>query len=297
MKFSLYSLLIALGVSSCSKDDEAGSKTQDATSPAPHALQIGRPQFNKVMIVIYENESDQAALAQPYFGSLRKQGALLTQFYAETHPSQPNYIALISGDLQGVIDDRNHDVNALHLGDLLEAKHKTWKNYAEDLPSKCFTGAASGRYVRKHVPFISFKNVQNNPERCARIVPATQLATDLAQGSLPDFSIYTPNLANDGHDTGIAFADRALRRTFEPLINNPKFMDGMLLIVTFDEDNRLAGNHIYTLLLGDSVMAGSESGDRHNHYSLLRLIEDQFELGTLGKNDATANPVTGIWRM
>ena len=264
------------------------ARSQDQTPTHPLST------FSKVMIVVYENEGYSAAMNQPFFKSFADRGMLLTNFFAETHPSQANYIAMVSGSLQGVTGDQNFNINASHIGDLLEAHGKTWKNYAEGYPGNCFQGATSGRYVRKHVPFISFKNVQSNPARCANIVPATQLAKDIANGTLPDFSFYSPNLDNDGHDTGIAYADQALKKTFEPLLGNPQFMAGMLLVVTFDEDNRAEGNKIYTALVGSGATAGTSDNTHYTHYSLLRTIEDTLGLGTLHQNDDQATAISGF---
>lgn len=272
-----------------------GSCQSHAESSSANLMNATTSHFNKVMIVFYENQGYSAAMAQPFFKSLSERGALLTNFYAEAHPSQANYIAMVSGGMHGVTGDANYDLDKNHIGDLLEAKGKTWKNYAEGYPGNCFQGATKGRYVRKHVPFISFKNIQSNPARCAKIVPATQLALDVTNGTLPDFSFYSPDLDNDGHDTGIAFADKALRKTFEPLINNPAFMDGMLLIITFDEDDRHEGNKIYSVLIGKGVKPGSTDGTLNNHYGLLRTIENEFGLGTLQQNDERAVPIHGIW--
>jgi Phosphoesterase family len=199
------------------------------------------------------------------------------------------------GLFQGVTDDKNHDLNASHIGDLLEAHGKTWKNYAEGDPGPCYQQEKSGSYVRKHVPFISFVSVQNSPARCAKIVPATQLAKDIQDGTLPDFSFYSPDLKNDGHDTGIAYADKALKSTFEPLLNNPKFMKDMLLVVTFDEDDRHEGNKIFTALIGESVIPGAQDNSRYDHYSLLRTVEDLLDIGTLHQHDEHAVPITGVW--
>jgi len=253
------------------------------------------PSFEKIMVIFYENESFSTTESNEFFKKLAERGALLTNFHGERHPSQPNYIAFVSGSNQGIEDDNNHDISAKHIGDLLESKGKTWKNYSEGYPGDCYTGAKTGRYVRKHTPFFSFTNVQKNPERCANVVPATELKKDIAKGAIPDFSIYTPDLDNDGHDTGIEGAATAFKKTFESLINDPDFMKGMLLVITFDEDDKKERNRIYTALIGDGVMAGSSTDADLNHYSLLKLIEDRWGLGNLGKNDVDAAPITGIW--
>jgi hypothetical protein len=83
--------------------------------------------FKRVMIVVLENTSFEDAMKQPFLSSLSVKGAVLANFTAETHPSQPNYIALISGTTFGVNSDKEADLNARHIGDLLEAKGLQWK--------------------------------------------------------------------------------------------------------------------------------------------------------------------------
>ena len=236
--------------------------------------------FDKVMIVILENANYVDALAQPFLGDVAKSGALLSEFHAEARPSLPNYIALTAGTMAGVTSNGPVNLDLRHIGDLLEAKGKTWKVYAEAYPGRCFLGDRSGDYVRKHVPFLSFTNIQNDPFRCANIVEAAVLTSD-ATGDLPDYSLYIPDQKNDGHDTGPAFADRWLAKAFGPLLKNSAFMKGLLFVVTFDEANNSdPTNRVFTALIGDSVLSGSVCKTAYNHYSLLRTIEDGFRLGS-----------------
>ncbi|HKJ72789.1 MAG TPA: alkaline phosphatase family protein [Alphaproteobacteria bacterium] len=280
-------------VSPAASGAPTASATQKSTSDRA-------PEFKRVMTIILENTNYEAALKQPFLSSLATRGAVLTRFGAEAHPSQPNYIALVSGSTHGVDSDANVNLDVKHIGDLLETKGRQWKVYAEDYPGNCFLGARSQGYVRKHLPFLSFKDVQTKPERCARIVNADQLSRDIQSGNLPDYSLYIPNLDNDGHDTGVNYADRWLSKRFGPLLNNAAFTKGLLLIVTFDEtdldEQTPPSNHILTVLIGDSVQPGSKSDRLYDHYSLLRLVEDRFDLGHLTANDAGAAPIAGIWK-
>jgi hypothetical protein len=254
--------------------------------------------FTKTMIVVLENTDYEEAMHQPFLASLAKRGALLANFTAEAHPSQPNYIALISGSTHDVTSDENVSLNGRHIGDLLEAKGLQWRVYAEGYPRNCFLGAQYGAYVRKHVPFLSFKSVQTDKTRCARIVNASELAIDVREGKLAEYSLFIPDLRNDGHDTGVAYADRWLLTTFGPLLENPNFTRGMLLVVTFDESagSSFSTNHVATILVGDAIAPGTVLSANFNHYSLLRLTEDQFELGSLGQNDAHAIRIEGLWK-
>src|SRR5262245_46417535 len=264
-----------------------------SSGPAPGG---GEPSFAKVLIVVLENENESKAIEQPFLKSLAARGAYFTQWTAIAHPSQPNYIAMASGDTHGVADDANVDLDVRHLGNLFEARGLRWKVYAEGYPGGCRLDASIGPYVRRHVPFISFKNVQDDPARCAKIVNASEFFDDLAAGALPEYSLFIPDRNSDGHDTGVEFADRWLKATFGPLLDDPHFMQGMLFVVTFDESKHRGGNRIYTAFYGDDVVPGSVSDHPWNHYSLLRTIEDAFGLGTLGLNDASAEPIRGIWR-
>jgi phospholipase C len=260
------------------------------------------PSFQRVLIVMLENADYENAVEQPFLKDFAARGALLTNYHGVTHPSQPNYVALTAGTYDGVSGDGNVTLDIRHIGDLLEAKGKTWKAYAEGYPGECFLGSSDGTYARKHVPFLSFRNVTSNAARCAHIVDASSFSNDAAQGNLPNYSFFVPDLNDDGHDTDVAAADRWLSQTLGPLLKNEAFMKGTLIVITFDEDDfflkgdALADNHVYAALIGDSVAPGGTSNDAYDHFSLLRTIEDGLGLGTLGKRDEQALPITGIWK-
>lgn len=266
-------------------------------SPLP-ALPSPTP-FQKIFVIVLENEDASEALKQPFLRELTNKGALLTQFGFEARPSQPNYLAMTSGSTHGITTNENVNLDVRHIGNLLEEKGKTWKSYAEDYPGNCFKGpkSSAGIYVRKHEPFISYNNVQSDPARCRRVVNARELDEDIKNHSLPDFSLFIPNNEHNGHSPkDVAFADNWLRETFKDRLRDPDFMTGMLFIVTFDECNARHSVPVYTVLVGDSVRPGAASDFPYNHYSLLRTIEDAFELGTLGQEDAKAVPIGGIWK-
>jgi hypothetical protein len=270
--------------------------TENGLVAAPTARALnqtaGVPRVQHVVTVVLENTDYEQALAQPFLGQLARSGGLLTNYAAVTHPSQPNYFALTAGRTFGASDDRV-TLETRHIGDLVEARGQSWKVYAEQYRGPCDTGTKSGNYVRRHEPFISFQDVQTSPARCGRIVNAAQLQTDVAQGTLPNYALYVPDLKNDGHDTGVGRADRWLASTFGPLLQDPRFRQNTLLVVTFDEGRQ--GNHVYTVVSGDAVAPGSSSNAPYDHYSLLRTTETALGLGTLGAGDATASVITGIW--
>jgi phospholipase C len=245
--------------------------------------------FDRILIVNFENFGILKTLQHSYFKYLATQkGSLLSNYYAITHPSQPNYLTQIAGDYFGKNTDDNVDIEATTIVDLLERKHISWKSYQEDYPGNCFTGTHYNRkYYRKHNPFLSFNNIRTNGTRCAKIVKSEQLAADIASQSLPQYMYYTPNIDNDGHDTGLAYANKYLS-TFMPPLLESNFLNRTLIVITFDEDDYTEKNHIYTALVGSMIPSGKTDDNKYTHYDLLRTVEDNWSLGTLGRNDEKA---------
>jgi hypothetical protein len=262
--------------------------------------------FDRIFIIMLENELESTVRQDPFMLELESQGVRLSDYHGVAHPSQPNYIATIAG-VPVVADDSCQDIDRPNLVDLLEAKGITWKAYIEDLPEddKTVCISADRLYFRKHNPFISFNSVRNDPGRLAKIVNASRLKDDLAAKVLPQFCWYTPNIQNDGHTppgvaTGdfshsVAFLSRWLKAFLPPLLGDPDFSKNTLVVITFDESIPHADNHVYTTLLGDMVRPDTTESGHYSHYSLLRTVEENFQLGTLGNNDVTADWFQFLW--
>jgi phospholipase C len=220
--------------------------------------------------------------------------ATLTNYYGVTHPSLPNYLALVGGSTFGIESDcTSCVVAARNLADTLQAKHKTWKLYAEGLPRPGFTGAFSGRYAKKHAPFLYFRDVLRSSRRLGSVVPLTQLRRDLRAGRFPDFALIVPDLCHSMHDCPVATGDAWLASQLPPLLALP----ATVVFVVFDEGstNDHGGGHVPALALGTAVRHGARFTAATGHYGLLRTIEDAWGLPLLGHSTHVA-PITGIWR-
>jgi phosphatidylinositol-3-phosphatase len=263
---------------------------------AAHARN-GVPAFRHVVVIVFENKESSSilgSLAAPTFNAMAARYASLTRYYGVTHPSLPNYLALVGGSTFGIDSDcTSCVVDARNLADTLEAGQKTWKLYAEGLPRRGFTGAFSGRYAKKHAPFVYFRDVLRRSRRLARIVPLTQLRGDLRTGRLPDFAFVVPDLCHSMHDCSVAAGDTWLASQLPPLLALPK----TVVFVVFDEGatDDHGGGHVPALALGTAVRRGARFTAVTNHYGLLRTIEDAWGLPLLGRS-ARATPVSGIWR-
>ncbi|MEO6259719.1 MAG: alkaline phosphatase family protein [Thermoanaerobaculia bacterium] len=256
-----------------------------------------RPDVQHVIVVVLENKNADDARRQPFLARIAREGALLNSYYGVAHPSQPNYVALISGSFSGVPGNGNVTLDRRHIGDTLTGAGVSWKSYAEGYPGGCSLVKTSGRYARKHEPFLSFANVQRNDGgMCEHIVNADRFFEDVKGGTLPRFSLFIPDLDHDAHDQPLAFADQWLSQTFGSLMTE-EFRRSTLLIVTFDEDDGHGKppNHIYAALWGAGVRPGAVSNDVYDHYDLLRTIEAIFSLDPL-PTATPARPIGGIWR-
>lgn len=251
------------------------------------------PSPDHVVVVVFENHAYSqviGSITAPYINSLKTGGASLTQSYAQTHPSQPNYFALFSGSTQGITDDSCYTPgfsSATNLAAEQIAAGRSWASYNETLPSQGSTTCSSGRYARKHNPWFGFSNV---PTSTAKTF--TQFPTDYS--TLPQMSFVVPDLCNDMHDCLVWTGDTWLKNNLGAYATWAKTHNS-LLVITFDEDNRLSGNRIPTVLYGQPVKAGATTSTTYNHYDLLRTLEDTQGLTTHAGNAADAKDITGVW--
>jgi hypothetical protein len=258
------------------------------------------PPFTHVVVVVLENKARGQVLGNPQapaFNAFARRGAVLRAYRGVTHPSLPNYLALVSGSTHGITSDcTSCTVSGRSLADTLEARKLTWKAYAEGLPRAGWTGPSRGRYAKKHVPFLYFRRVLDRPARLKRVVPLTQLARDRAAARLPNFALVVPDLCHDMHDCSVATGDGWLKANVVPLLHSPELRGGVVFVV-FDEgtSDTGGGGRIEALALGSTVRGGSSFTRATYHYGLLRTIEDAWRLPQLGFS-RTGTPIGGIWK-
>lgn len=259
-----------------------------ASVPPPAATGLPRP--DHVVVVVMENHAYSDIVGRrsaPYLNGLAAQGASFTQSFAVAHPSEPNYLALFSGSVQGVTDDScPHTFSGANLGRELIAAGKSFAGYSESMPSDGYTGCSSGTYARKHNPWVNFTNVAPSSNLTFSRFPA-----DYAR--LPTVSFVIPNLCDDMHNCPVATGDTWLRDNIDGYARWAR-SNKSLLVVTWDEDDNGHDNRIPTIVVGDGVKTGSFS-EKINHYDVLRTIEDMYGVPRAGAS-ASATPITDIWR-
>jgi len=230
-----------------------------------------------VFLVVEENHSYSEVIGNsdmPYLNSLASQFGLATQYYANVHPSIGNYFMLTTGNVETLDDSFSGTVGDDNIVRELVKVGKSWKCYAENLPSAGYTGADSYPYLKHHNPFAYLGDVVGTSE-ADNLVPFTQFSADLASGALPNFSFVVPNALNDAHDGTLADADDWLKQHIDPLLSSSSFQNDGLLIVVFDEseisDVSHGGGHVAAVLVGSKVKKGFQSSTLFQHQSTLRL--------------------------
>jgi hypothetical protein len=246
----------------------------------------------------------------PWINNAAHTYVVATNYYGVGHPSEPNYIALTSGSTRDVTSDADVTLNAPNIVDQLEAHSKSWKAYMQGMFSDGNTDrlvSSTGNYARKHNPFVSYANIQQNPARMARIVDFSQFAQDLASNNVPDFAWITPDLCHDMHGAAscsdaqalMQTGDAFLSATVNQIMHSSAWSGNSVIFVTWDEsesdDNsgccaaNPGGGHVLTLIIPRESSSPLTLSAPYNHYALLATIEHAWSLGCLANTCDTAN--------
>ena len=245
----------------------------------------------KVLVVVEENHAASAVWQEmPYLSGLADQFGQTSDYRAITHPSLPNYLAIAGGSSFGVTDDgppADHPITEPSVFDDAIAAGRTAHMYAEAMSQSCAL-TADGRYAVKHNPWAYFSSAAS-ASNCQQFdVPAGTpdqgaLHDDVLAGALPTIGLLIPDLCNDGHDCSLQVADDWLHQWLPFLMQGADYVSGRLaIVVTFDEDDRTAGNVVLTTVIAPSVSHTVVSTPL-THYSLTRFLAEVAGVAPLGE--------------
>jgi hypothetical protein len=289
----LRSLWIAAGVAAIAGCAPANSGVIRGAGSVGSAAKISAVhRYDHVVIVIMENTGYSSiignTLEAPYINALTDSGVSFSNAHGITHPSQPNYLGLFSGDTQGVTGDTcpQQFSGVDNLGSQLFAAGLSFAGYSEAMPDDGYTGCRVGTYARKHNPWVNFDNVPSTANLTFAAFP-----TDFT--TLPTISIIVPDMCNDLHDCPISTGDVWLKKNLDSYIQWSSAHNS-LFILTWDEDDFTQPNQIPMVFVGAHLIHGDYS-KAANHYDVLRTLEDMYGLKALG-NAASANSISEVWR-
>ena len=289
-----------------------GGKTL-ALCTAPPAMETSQTlptvQVQHVFLVVLENQSYKQVIgntqAMPYLNSLARRYAYAQGYYADAHPSIPNYFFLTAG--QGITksDSFTNTVSADNIVRHLTSAGLTWKSYAEDIPGRGYHGGDQGLYVQHHNPLSYFSDVRDNPAEAANLVPFSTLASDIAAHNLPNYGFIIPNKKHDSHDCPagmpnctldqkLSSVDQWLQSNLDPLLKSPDFSThgGGILVIAFDEsltsDVAKGGGHTVWVAVGPDIRQGYTSTACYQHESTLRFTSEVLGMNSFPGAAATA---------
>ena len=206
----------------------------------------------------------------PYINQLATEHGLAAAFYAESHPSLPNYIAMTSGSTQDISDDddpASHPLGVPSLFSLLPGGRS--RSLLESMPSSCYRSDA-GDYAVRHNPQAYYVNLGGD---CATHNVPLSDPPDLSAA----FTFVTPNLIHDLHDGTVADGDNRLSTIMPKVLASSEYTSGRTAVfVTWDEDDDFSDNHIPTLVIAPSVAPGTRVTDRLDHYAMLRATQEML---------------------
>jgi hypothetical protein len=283
---------------------EYGSPPRVPAAHPPAATPPFPTPIRHVFIVMLENARRSSVLAEgPFEQYLQGKYASAGDYYAVCHPSAPNYLAITSGKAWQCGSDGYSTHASENIGDLAEKAGESWAGFEESMPTPCNTTDAYP-YAVKHNPFVYYPDIVNNRSECrSHDVPFTNWTNDLANGTIPALGLFTPNLTDDGHDTGVAFADHWLKDWLSPLLND-SFFASSVFFVTYDESvndssgyNGTAGGKVYFTAVSPFAKPGYNLTRPASHYDLLSTAEWLLGLGNCSHSDGTAAfpPLTALF--
>lgn len=278
--------------------------------------------IDHVILIVMENDNYQNIIGSssaPYINSLASNYATATNYYGVEYPSLPNYIDLTSGSNGGITSDCSNgpasggcETSDSNIFSLLMSHGLTWAAYEESMPSNCDAqdgsgNPSSGVYMVHHDPIPYYTDLSSV---CSLYdVPLGDVGTQagpfftaLANDSLPNFSFITPNSCDNMHSCGVSSGDSWLSKIIPDIINSPSF-SSTIVIITWDTGNcsspcnqtKNGGGQVATIVVGPSnLVKYGKYGTFYNHYSTLATIEGIFGIGNLGRNDASATPLTAM---
>lgn len=274
---------VALLTAGCGGSKSSSSTTQPSTPSLPTS--------QHVVMVMEENQSYSSVSGNtstwPHLNALMKAGAQATNYYADAHPSIPNYFMLTTGQTLTLDDGDTQVWNVDNLARRLLSAKVSFKVYAEGV-KQGYVGGNTGLYVVRHNPFALLSDVANNSQVAGQVIqPFSQFSTDVMNKSLPAFSFIVPDVNDDAHSGTPQAADAWLQSNVVGVLeSDPAFQAGGdgLLIVVFDEsvtsDVMNGGGHVVAAFWGPIAKAGymQTSSTVYQHQNMLRTVMEVLGL-------------------
>jgi PKD repeat protein len=263
--------------------------------------------IHHVFVMYLENENGSSVLSQgPFEKYLSEKYAFATHYYAACHPSAPNYLTSTSGWPFQCGSDNYHAYSSGNIFAEAQSANLSWGDFSESMPTACDTQDHfnPGLYVAHHNPAVFYDNIVNNATLCdSHDQNFSAWYADVNSSSIPNFAFFAPNMNDDGHQTGIAFADKWLKSFLSPYLNATWFSSSVWF-VTWDESTpgdgsgystpayNPHGGYVYMAAVSPYAHSGNSLTTDASHFNL--LTTEQWLLGITGTTGQPGDNVTAF---
>ena len=255
--------------------------------------------YRHVIWIVFENQSYANIIGNgryPYTNQLARECGAPTNFWAEAHPSLPNYIAMTSGSTQGITGDSSGMLSADNIYNQVRQSGREWRHYAFGMPSPCDHGDSSNAvYTAHHEPPVFYSNIAadcrtwdvgvGDPGKVEDLndVRAGPLARALDTDTLPAFATLGPTddggNSSAGGEVDPVKGDAFLKRWIPRITSSAAYRaGGTAIFITWDEpddfNDKPPKKTIPTIVIAPTVRAGARPSARFDHYSMLRTTEE-----------------------
>lgn len=191
------------------------------------------------------------------------------------------------------------------IADLLDAAKVSWKYYVDGAPSRRggdFSGAAWNGFdaIRKIRYGSDWKTNISSPN--------SNVLEDVRRGTLPHVAWVIPSLAASDHpSSGCNHGPRWVTRIVDA-VGSSRYWNSTAILVLWDDwggwyDNVAPPQTDYTSLgfrvpmiaISPYVKPHLVSHTQYTYGSILKFVEETFELGSLGTTDATASSIEDVF--
>ncbi|HEY2951252.1 MAG TPA: alkaline phosphatase family protein, partial [Verrucomicrobiae bacterium] len=267
-----------------------------------------------VFMILMENHDWDTIVGSPFCPyintNLLPKSSYTTRYYSPlgVHPSEPNYLWLVSGTNFNVRNDDapslNHQSSTNTLFHLLDRAGLSWKCYAEDISGTTVPDVNSGQYAVRHVPFVYFDSVRSNLSYSTNhIRPFGELARDLTNNTVARFNFLVPNTTNDMHDLSPGSpstrvqGDNWLAREMPKILASPAYTNGGAIFIVWDEGSNETDGPMGMIVLSPRAKGGGYHNDIfYTHSSLLRSLQDIFGVKPYLADAAYANNLSDLFK-
>lgn len=274
------------------------------------SAQAATPTLGPVILVAFENHSYASVMgstgvsAMPYLHSLMNKYTLATNFYAQAAGSVPDYFMVTTGNTVSCCTSYVGPYTGNNLARVLNNAGKSWKVFAQGLPSVGYLGTCCYPYVKYHNPFAYFSDVTGSSTQKAKILPLSYLGGSV--GNLPSFSMIIPDNRHNAHDCPnggtnctdydkLHAADLFLQTYIPGILSSAQFQTSGLLVIWWDEGSG-GSNRTAITFVGPKVKNAYKSGVYYKDANLLRTIIEGLHGGSYPGASASAYDMSDIFK-